>query len=102
MDVRSFMLSTGQELVANVLHVSDGVYTIKNPLIAHMMRAPDGSPQLGFAPWSMIHLDGEHIEILEHALLCKPVAIEDQVSQSYIQNTTGLILPSMGGKLLQG
>ena len=102
MDVRSFMLSTGQELVANVLNVSDVVYTIKNPLIVHMMHGPDGKPQLGFAPWSMIHTDGQSIEILEHALLCRPVQIEDQVAQSYIQNTTGLILPSMGGQILHG
>lgn len=104
MDIRSFMLTTGQELVAELIDFTHAeTYVIKNPLIAHMMRGPDGAPQLGFAPWSMIHQDGIKINIPYHAVLAVPIAIEKQVADSYIQNTTGLVLPpSTSGQILMG
>lgn len=97
------MLTNGQELVAELVHAQADSYLIKNPLVAHMMRGPDGNPQLGFAPWSMLHQDGIQIELLIHAVSAKPVPIEKQVADSYIQNTSGLVLPpSASGQILLG
>jgi hypothetical protein len=103
MDVRSFMLQTGQELVAELVRATGTGYVIKNPLVAHMMNDGKGGVQLGFAPWSLLHRADVEIEIFDHGLLARPVDLEQQVADSYIQQQTGLILPPGGGKqILKG
>lgn len=103
MDVRSFMLKTGQELIAEFIRCTGAVYVIKNPLVAHMMPDGTGGVRLGFAPWSLIHKSDIEIMLNEHALLAGPIDLEQQVADSYIQQQTGLILPSGGGtQLLKG
>lgn len=102
MDVRSFMLTTGQELVAEFVDITGRGYKIRNPLVAHMMRGETGV-QLGFAPWSLLHKDDQIIELLTHSVLSEPVELEGEVASSYIQQQTGLILPPTGGtQLLHG
>lgn len=93
MDVRSFLFVNGQEVVAELVQVTGTGYKIKSPLVAHMMRGPDGKPQLGFAPLSMIQKDDQEIALYAHALLAEPAELEEPIVQSYIQQTTGLIVP---------
>lgn len=97
MDVRSFILQTGQELVAELVRATGTGYIIKNPLVAHMMPDGAGGVRLGFAPWSLIQRSDIEIEIFDHGLIARPVELEQQVADSYIQQQTGLILPQGGG-----
>lgn len=100
-NVRSFMLATGQEMIAELVSATRDGYSVKNPLIAHMMRGPEG-PQLGFAPWSMLHADVEII-VRSAALLADPVEVEGPVATAYVENTTGIALPPQtGGQILMG
>jgi hypothetical protein len=101
MDIRSFMLTTGQELIANLVAATGTGYKVKNPLVIHMMRGADGQPTLGFSKWSLLH-DEEEVELLDHALVARPVKILGEVSDSYIQQTTGLILATPSNQLLRG
>lgn len=95
------MLTNGQELIAQIESENNGSYVIKNPLVVHMMHGPDGHPQLGFAPWSMLHEDVS-ITLHLHALAADPVSLPKKVEDSYIQNTTGLQLASPTGQILHG
>jgi hypothetical protein len=67
------------------------------------MRGTDGHPHIGFGMWSMIvDFDQEH-ELLDHALMRKPLPVDQSVAQSYIQQTTGLIVPTPStGQILKG
>lgn len=104
MNIKSFKLTTGEELVAEVIadqSIADQI-VIKNPLVVHMMRTPDG-PSLAFAQWSMIHREDQHISIYLHAMVCGPVDVLKEVSDSYLQNTSSLLLPpSTPGSILLG
>jgi hypothetical protein len=101
MEIRSFMLVTGQELIGELSLATGTGYKVRNPLVVHMMRGQDGKPTLAFAQWSMLH-DDETVELFDHALMAPPIKIIGEVADSYIQQTTGLILPTMGGQLLKG
>ena len=101
--VRSFMLCTGQELIAELVKGTGTGYDIKNPLVVHMMRGPDGQPSLGFAPWSMLHKEGQVISMFDHALSARPAEVLDEVEASYLTNVSGILVPpATNGKILLG
>lgn len=100
MEVRSFKLISGQELIAGLLHETGTGYLVKDPLVVHVMRGPSGEGQLAFAEWSMIHRDRE-IELLDGALAARPARVLDDVEKSYLEQTTGVALPE-AGKILMG
>jgi hypothetical protein len=100
--VRSFMLADGKELIAQVIEATGRGYKIKAPLVIHMMRGPDGAPSLAFAPWSMIHLEGETIELLYSGMMADPVAVLDQVEASYLTNVSGIFVPPAASNILLG
>jgi hypothetical protein len=93
MDVRSFKLVNGQELIADLVAVTGRGYSVKNPLVLHVLKGQDGKEMLAFAKWSIVHKEGQPIELLDAALAAAPVAILDEISDSYIQQTSSLILP---------
>jgi len=96
MDIRSFKLTTGEELVAQLLQETSRGFLVKSPLIVHMMRTPEG-PTLAFAQWSLVQKQGVEVELLTSALVSAPVQLLDEVSDSYLQQTTGIALPPKGG-----
>jgi hypothetical protein len=104
--VRSFMMTTGQELIAELVKVTGTGYDIKNPLVVHMMRTPEGGVSLGFAQWSMLHKEGSGavISLFDHALLAAPVEVLNEVEASYLTNVSGILVPpaANGGKILLG
>ncbi len=103
MQVRSFILSNGQEIVANlVAEPFQGDYIVRNPLVVHMMRDAQGMPSLGFAPLSMIRRDNADVTIFKHALTSAPAEVEPDVEKSYVESTTGLSLPPSQGNILLG
>ena len=102
MDVKSFMLVTGQELIAQQVDITGRGYKIKNPLVVHMMRSENGV-NLGFAQWSMIHKPDVVIELLTGGLAADPVTVLEEVETRYLSNISGIMLPpSTAGRILQG
>lgn len=93
MSIRSFKLMTGEELVAELLRETGTGYVIQNPLVVHVMRGPDGQGALAFAQWSMVQKPGAEIEIFDHGLVGKPVELVGEVADSYLQQTSSIILP---------
>lgn len=103
MDIKSFKLIDGNELIAEVISQTGLGYRIRRPLVVAPMRGPDGQPHLGFALWSMIVDDSQEVEIYDHALMRSPLEIEQHVAQEYIRQTSGLIVPpSATGQILKG
>lgn len=101
--VHLFKLTTGVELVAELVKETGRGYVVRRPLQVHIMRAPDGSPSMGFAPWSMIIKEDQEIELYDHTLSCPPLELVEEVTSSYIQNVTGLLMPPQtGGSILHG
>ena len=49
-DVRVFKLTSGEEVVVEVLENTENTVTIKNPVACVMQRSEKG-PMLGFMPW---------------------------------------------------
>jgi hypothetical protein len=88
------MLRTGKELIADLVKVTGTGYVVKNPLVVHVLRGPDGQGSLAFAPWSMVHKAGQEVPLFDTALSCQPVEVIDEVADSYIQQTTGIIMSS--------
>lgn len=92
MDIRSFKLLTGEELIGQLVKRGETRYTVKSPLVVHMMRSPEG-PSLAFAQWSMVQEQGIEVDLFVHALVGPPVQLLPEVIDSYLQHTTGLLLP---------
>lgn len=102
MSVKVFKFTSGVEVVADCLLYENGGFLVSRPLQVHMMRDQAGNPTLGFAPWTLIG-DDSRISIYETALACEPFNAEQEIADSYLQNTTGLVLPpGASGQLLQG
>lgn len=100
--VKSFMLATGQELIAQQVEVTGLGYCIKQPLVVHMMRTQEGV-NVGFARWSMMHSEDAVIELFDHALLAKPVDVVAEIESSYLTNVSGILVPPTApGRILQG
>lgn len=100
MSVSSFFVINGQEIVAEVVSEHDDCFIIKRPLAVHMMHGPNGQPQIGFAPLSMIRTDTD-VTIYKHSIISPPHAVEAEVEASYIQNTTGIAIAAPG-QILHG
>lgn len=100
-DIRSFKLATGEELVATLVRATGQGYMILKPLVVHVMRGPDGQGALAFAQWSMVQAE-EEIELFDHALLARPVKLLDAVADSYIQQTSSILLPPTPSQILKG
>lgn len=93
MQVRSFILINGQELIAELRQATGRGYQIRNPLVVQVMRGPDGNPSLAFMPWSHIRVEGSQMELFDAAVAsCDEVTAE--VEQAYIEQTTGISVPA--------
>lgn len=66
------------------------------------MRGPDGQGALAFAQWSMVQEPDAEIELFDHSLLAKPVKLLGAVADSYIQQTSSILLPPTPSQILQG
>lgn len=103
MEVRVFKLITGAEVVAEYIDVSGTGYKIRRPLQVHFMRGPDGSEQMAFSHFTLSVDPNQDMELLDAAVAMKPMTALPEIEQSYIQNTSGIIVPPAStGKILTG
>lgn len=103
MNVRSFKLIGGQELVAELVSETGQGYRVRNPLQVHIFKGPDGQGHMAFAQWSMVQDPTEVVELYDHGLTAKPAALIAEVTKSYMEQVTGIALPSApAGRILTG
>jgi hypothetical protein len=78
-DVKLFRISTGEEVVAELVSETDTSITIKNGLIV----LPTGQGGVGFAPWTpVIKKDKPELEISKNFIVYI-AEVEDQVKNKY-------------------
>jgi len=103
MDVRSFKLINGDELIAEFISAGADTFTVRRPLVITPMRGGDGIPRLAFSMWSMVRDFEQEMQLFSHALLDRPAAVTEDISSSYIQQVTGLLVPAApSSQILQG
>ena len=103
MDVKLFKLTNGQELVAEYVSLGGRGYMVRRPLLIQIARGADGNPVLGFVEWSMVGNMEEPFMLYDNAIAAGPIEPLPEITQSYIQNMTGLIVPAQtGGQILHG
>ncbi len=100
-NVRSFKLTSGEEIVAELVDSTPQGYIIRNPFAVHVSRSPDGQGNLSFVQWSMVQ-DEEDIELLNHSLISKPVRLLGAVANSYIEQTGVVFMPPTSRQILKG
>lgn len=103
MNVMSFKLISGQELVAELVSETGQGYLVRHPLQVHVFKGPDGQGHMAFAQWSMVQDLAEAVELYDHGLTAKPAKLIDEVAKSYMEQVTGIALPSVpSGRILTG
>lgn len=101
MQVRIFKLVGGAELIAELVRTGDDGIVIRRPLQVHVIKGQNGEGHLAFAQWSMVATDDE-VVLNPWALVAQPMTAIDEVARSYVEQTSGIALPTASGTLLQG
>lgn len=105
MNVCTFPLIGGQELVVDLVHIDDRFIYVMTPMVFQIVRHPQtGEPMQGFGEWPAL-VDPKHdmntqIRIPVSSVLAMPLKAHEEVERSYISNVTGLDLPPATPKIL--
>lgn len=86
-EVYTFKLSTGEELVAKIVKIDDGIVVIKNPVSTGV--TPQG---LQMMP-SLLTADMDKEVLLYSQSIVMVSSTRDDVLASYIKATTGIDVP---------
>jgi hypothetical protein len=93
MDIRTFKLITGVELIAELVAPTGNGFRVRKPLQVHFLRGQDGSDQMAFAHWVLTADQDKTVVLFDHLLACQPLETLPEIEDSYIQNTSSIILP---------
>ena len=103
MNVQTFVLANGQEVVADLVHIDERYIHLEDPLVLQQMMDPQtGRPIVGFGEWPALAKRGQVIRVPITGVLSMPVEAQEEVERSYLANTTGLSLPPAQPKILLG
>ena len=103
MNVLTFKVIGGEELVANVIHIGDDFIQATDVVVLQMMQHPEsGKPVQAFGDWPALAKrdTGEPLRIPVSALLTMPTEAHEELTRHYISNVTGLELPPVTPKIL--
>tara|TARA_B100001113_G_scaffold231100_1_gene189797 strand:- start:736 stop:1053 length:318 start_codon:yes stop_codon:yes gene_type:complete len=93
-DTRLVRVSSGEDIICNVISIEDDYITVTEPIVAVPMGEQG---QIGFAPWSPLLKEGEELSIqMSHVLYIS--FANDNIKQQYEQVTdkSPLIKPPGG------
>lgn len=93
-DVIVLKLNSGTEVVARFVSrdASNCSWTITKPLVAQPVKDEDGIA-LAFMPFSLTACEDEEFTFAADRLILAPYRANDQVKNSYTQNTSSIQLP---------
>lgn len=105
MNVHTFPLIGGQELVVDLIYVDKRFIVVSNPMVFQVVRHPEtGQPMQGFGEWPALadpkSDQNTQIQIPISSVLAMPLKAHEEVERSYISNVTGLDLPPATPKIL--
>ena len=88
-DTRLVRVSSGEDLICNVVSIEDDYITISDPIVA----VPAGEPgQIAFAPWSPLLRENEEVSIQMSHVVYISFANED-IRKQYENITSNVITP---------
>jgi hypothetical protein len=101
MDVRTFPLVNGQELVVDLVSIDDDLIYVKTPMVFQTIVHPEtGRPVHGFGEWPALAEASQVIRIPLTSVLAMPAKVHEEVERNYTANVTGLALPPATPKIL--
>ena len=87
-DTRLVRVSSGEDVICNVVSIEDDYITVTEPIVA----VPTGEGQIGFAPWSPLLRETEKISIqMSHVVYIS--FANDNIRQQYENITSNVITP---------
>jgi hypothetical protein len=99
-DIVAIKLITNEEIVAKLIHQDDNSVTIQKPLI--MALAPDDKRGLAIQMMPFFTLGGQsdaRIQ-LQRSHIIFMILSNDEAKAGYIHNTSGLVAPAQGGRII--
>ena len=87
-DTRLVRVSSGEDIICNVISIEDDYITVTEPIVA----VPTGEGQIGFAPWSPLLRETEKVSIqMSHVVYIS--FANDNIRQQYENITSNVITP---------
>tara|TARA_B100000965_G_scaffold102397_1_gene84172 strand:+ start:354 stop:647 length:294 start_codon:yes stop_codon:yes gene_type:complete len=87
-DTRLVRVSSGEDVICNVVSIEDEYITVTDPIVA----VPTGEGQIGFAPWSPLLKESEELSIqMSHVLYIS--FANDNIRKQYENITSNVITP---------
>lgn len=101
MDVKTFKVIGGEEIVCNVMVETSNFVIATDVVVLQVVRDPKTGEQMqAFGNWPALAKLGQEIKIPVSALLTFPVEAHEELARQYISNVTGLELPPVTPKIL--
>lgn len=98
-DIKLLKFANGEMIICQVVGYDQErkVYTVKNPVVAHLEQTSNGQISLAFLVWPhefLASLDkNESLEIKEDSLLVKPLNVVEKIRDAYNEKYgSGLVL----------
>ena len=87
-DTRLVRLSSGEDVICNVLAIEDDYITVSDTIVA----VPTGEGQIGFAPWSPLLKESEELSIqMSHVLYIS--FPNDNIREQYERMFSSVLTP---------
>jgi hypothetical protein len=109
MDVRTFKLTTGEELVGELITATATAtgtgYRVKRPLAVMVGKNEMGADSMGWGEWPLTADPDQVYEFLDHGLLCAPLKSHEIIAKSYkdqVDPSPLILPPEPTGKILLG
>jgi hypothetical protein len=99
-DIVSIKLITNEEIIARLVQQDDSTVTIQRPLI--MAITPDDKGRIAIQMMPFFSLGGRpdaRIQLQRSHMLFMTIS-NDEARAGYIQNTSGIEVPSQGGRII--
>lgn len=90
-DIRAFKLISGEELIANVIEVTDDFFMVEKPLALITNPGENGQMSIGMIPWSVADPEGT-IKLHTRVIAGETSNIMKMLLDGYLQQTTGIML----------
>lgn len=101
MNVQTFKVLNGEEIVADVTHVGDDFVHAQNTVVLQSMQHPEtGKIVRAFGDWPALAIPGQTIRIPITALMTMPAQAHEELERQFTMNVTGLELPPATPQIL--
>ena len=89
MDIKVLRMNTGEEVIFTLIKENDDCVVVQNALVA----VPSAQGQIGFAPWSVLSKEEDHIKI-EKKYIVYLIDTRDEIVENYKKIFSPIETPS--------